>query len=119
MDLQNDRILIFEPDKSMENNSEKIVEKLLDGDNQALARAITIIESTKAEDKLVAEEILESCMPKSGNSLRIGITGVPGVGKSTFIESFGNYLIEEHGKKIAVMAVDPSSTKGKGSILGG
>lgn len=77
-----------------------------------------MVESSKEDHQKIAEDILESCIPHSGNSIRIGITGVPGVGKSTFIESFGKYLIEHHQKKVAVIAVDPSSAKYKGSILG-
>lgn len=83
-----------------------------------LSKAITLLESTKIENHSLAEEIIEMCLPYSGNSLRIGITGVPGVGKSTFIESFGNYLIQEKNKKVAVLAIDPSSQKSGGSILG-
>lgn len=83
-----------------------------------LSKAITLLESTKAEHQIIAEELIELCLPFSGNSLRIGVTGVPGVGKSTFIEAFGKFLIETEYKKIAVLAIDPSSTKSKGSILG-
>lgn len=83
-----------------------------------LSKAITLLESTKVEHQQIAEELIELCLPLVENSLRIGITGVPGVGKSTFIESFGKYLIENQSKKVAVLAVDPSSTKSKGSILG-
>lgn len=87
-------------------------------DLTVLSKAITLLESIKAEHQLIAEELIELCLPFSGNSLRIGITGVPGVGKSTFIEAFGKFLIETEHKKIAVLAIDPSSTKSKGSILG-
>lgn len=83
-----------------------------------LSRAITLIESSRADHQELAQEIIEGCLPHAGNSVRIGVTGVPGVGKSTFIESFGNYLIEEEGKKLAVLAVDPSSSRTRGSILG-
>ncbi|MCB0380037.1 MAG: methylmalonyl Co-A mutase-associated GTPase MeaB [Flavobacteriales bacterium] len=83
-----------------------------------LSKAITLLESTKTEHQQLAEELIELCLPLSGKSIRIGITGVPGVGKSTFIESFGKYVIETHNKKVAVLAIDPSSTKSKGSILG-
>lgn len=83
-----------------------------------LSRAITLIESTKPEHHKLAEDIIEACLPNSGNSIRIGITGVPGVGKSTFIEALGTYLIENHNKKVAVLAIDPSSKKTGGSILG-
>jgi LAO/AO transport system kinase len=82
-----------------------------------LSRAITLIESSKSEHKEKAQEIINKCMPHSGNSLRIGFTGVPGVGKSTFIDTFGMYLINK-GKKVAVLAVDPSSERSGGSILG-
>ncbi|MBE7442640.1 MAG: methylmalonyl Co-A mutase-associated GTPase MeaB [Flavobacteriales bacterium] len=83
-----------------------------------LSRAITLLESTKIEHQLLAEELVDKCLPFSGNSIRIGITGVPGVGKSTFIESFGNYITENKNKSIAILAIDPSSTKSGGSILG-
>lgn len=100
------------------NDSGLLFEKLILGDSNALARSITLIESISQEHQEVAESLLEKSFPLSGNSIRIGITGVPGVGKSTFIESFGKYLITEKGKKVAVLAIDPSSTKSKGSILG-
>lgn len=87
------------------------------GDITALSRAITMVESTKSEDHLLANDIIDRCLPHSGNAIRVGITGVPGVGKSTFIESFGNYLTKQ-GKKVAVLAIDPSSQKSGGSILG-
>lgn len=83
-----------------------------------LSKAITLLESTKTEHQQLAEELIELCLPLSGKSIRIGITGVPGVGKSTFIESFGKYVIETQNNKVAVLAIDPSSTKSKGSILG-
>jgi LAO/AO transport system kinase len=87
------------------------------GDNTILSRAITLIESTRPEDKQKAIKLINKCLPFSGNSIRIGITGVPGVGKSTFIEAFGLLLIGQK-KKIAVLAIDPSSSRTKGSILG-
>src|SRR6218665_3610090 len=82
-----------------------------------LSRAITLIESTKTEHQQLAAQLIDAVLPMTGNATRIGITGVPGVGKSTFIESFGMYLIEQ-GKKVAVLAIDPSSSISKGSILG-
>jgi len=91
---------------------------ILAGKISILSRAITLVESTKAEHQILAEQIINACMPHSGNALRIGITGVPGVGKSTFIESFGLHLIHQENKKVAVLAIDPSSEKNKGSILG-
>ena len=90
---------------------------LLLGDRVSLGRAITLIESKKASDQKFANALLEKLLPTAGKSIRIGITGSPGVGKSTFIEAFGKYLTSL-GKKIAVLAVDPSSAKTKGSILG-
>jgi LAO/AO transport system kinase len=86
-------------------------------DRTALARAITLVESTRADHQKEAQELLTSILPKTGNSIRIGITGTPGVGKSTFIEAFGLYAIEQ-GHKVAVLAVDPSSSRTGGSILG-
>lgn len=82
-----------------------------------LSQAITLIESTKKEHQILAQQIINQCLPLSGKSIRIGITGVPGVGKSTFIESFGTYLTSI-GKKIAVLAIDPTSQQSRGSILG-
>lgn len=97
------------------------VDALLTGvladERPVLARAITLLESTNPAHREKAQELLLGALPHAGGALRIGITGVPGVGKSTFIESFGLYLVE-HGYKVAVLAVDPSSTRSKGSILG-
>ena len=96
---------------------DEYVEGIKSGDRTVLSQAITLIESTKSAHRELAQDIIERCLPETGNSIRIGITGVPGVGKSTFIESLGNHIIEQ-GKKLAVLAVDPSSTRTKGSILG-
>ncbi|MFD0760503.1 methylmalonyl Co-A mutase-associated GTPase MeaB [Lutibacter aestuarii] len=93
------------------------IEGILKGDRVLLSRAITIIESNLKSDKILAKEIIQEILPKSGNSIRIGITGVPGVGKSTFIEAFGKYLITQ-GYKVAILSIDPSSQRSKGSILG-
>ncbi len=82
-----------------------------------LGKAITLCESTLPEHRKLALEVLKQCLPKSGNSIRVGITGVPGVGKSTFIESLGTYLTGI-GHKVAVLAIDPSSSRTGGSILG-
>ncbi len=87
------------------------------GDRTLLSRAITLIESKLPEDRKAANELIKRCLPYSGKSFRIGITGTPGAGKSTFIESFGLYLIEK-GNNIAVLAIDPTSSRTKGSILG-
>ena len=91
--------------------------RVLQGDRRALAQAITLIESNRADDRDAAKVLLEELVPHSGKSFRIGISGVPGVGKSTFIESLGNHLIDK-GHKVAVLAVDPSSAVSGGSILG-
>lgn len=90
---------------------------ILDNDTTALSKGITLIESTQKHHFEKAQLLIEKCLPYANNSIRIGITGVPGVGKSTFIEALGNLLISK-GKKVAVLAVDPSSTVSKGSILG-
>jgi LAO/AO transport system kinase len=87
------------------------------GDRSALARAITLVESTRSDHRGQAQELLLELMPHAGNAMHVGITGVPGVGKSTAIESLGMYLIER-GHRVAVLAVDPSSTRTGGSILG-
>jgi len=83
-----------------------------------LSRAITLAESTLTADQALAQEVLQAVLPRTGRSLRVGITGVPGVGKSTFIEALGRHVVETQGKKLAVLAVDPSSQRGGGSILG-
>lgn len=90
---------------------------ILNGDITLLSRAITLLESTLPEHHELSQQILELCLPKSGKSLRVGITGVPGVGKSTFINAFGDYIISQ-GYKVAVLAIDPSSKITGGSILG-
>jgi LAO/AO transport system kinase len=87
------------------------------GNRRELARAITLIESTRTEHRAQAESLLTNIIPDSGKSIRIGISGVPGVGKSTFIEALGLYLIKR-GHKVCVLAVDPSSPRTGGSILG-
>ncbi|MFT6277482.1 MAG: LAO/AO transport system kinase [Flavobacteriales bacterium] len=94
-----------------------LFKQLVEGNRDALARGITWVESTLASDQLLAEELLKLILPYAGKSKRIGITGVPGVGKSTFIEQFGQLLIS-HGHKVAVLAIDPSSQRSHGSILG-
>jgi LAO/AO transport system kinase len=96
---------------------ENLKEGLLQGDRLSLSKAITLIESTKTEDRKKADQLLDSIIKNTGNSIRIGISGVPGVGKSTFIEAFGLYVLQQN-KKVAVLAVDPSSSTAKGSILG-
>lgn len=98
-------------------SEKELLTQLLDGNKAALGRAITLIESNQPNHSRKAEILIEGALAQAQKSIRIGITGVPGVGKSTFIESFGTYLIKQ-GKKVAVLAVDPSSTVSRGSILG-
>jgi len=97
--------------------SDELVAGILKGNITFLSRAITLVESTKADHLAKANEVIQKCLPHANKSIRIGITGVPGVGKSTFIEAFGKNLTSL-GKKVAVLAVDPSSTISHGSILG-
>jgi LAO/AO transport system kinase len=94
-----------------------LAERVIAGDRRAVARAITLVESTRSDHRAEAEALIEALLPKTGKALRIGISGAPGVGKSTFIEAFGLHLIET-GKRPAVLAVDPSSRLSGGSILG-
>jgi LAO/AO transport system kinase len=103
--------------RAKQNSVDEFVSKILAGNITFLSRAITLVDSTNAKHQKKANEILEQCLPFANKSVRIGITGVPGVGKSTFIESFGKHLTSQN-KKIAVLAVDPSSSVNKGSILG-
>ena len=90
---------------------------ILEGNITLLSKAVTLVESSKPEHQAIAQEIIVRCLPHSGNSVRIGITGVPGVGKSTFIEALGK-KITAAGGKLAVLAIDPSSERSRGSILG-
>jgi LAO/AO transport system kinase len=92
-------------------------EGIVSGHRTVLGQAITLIESTLHEDRVLAEKLIEKLLPRTGKSIRVGITGVPGVGKSTFIEAFGEYITSTN-KRLAVLAIDPSSKKNKGSILG-
>ena len=94
------------------------VEGILKGDSSVLGQAVTLVESTLPEHHQIAQEVIEKCLPYSGNSIRVGISGVPGAGKSTSIDEFGIHVLEEHGGKLAVLAIDPSSERTKGSILG-
>lgn len=96
---------------------EVYIQGILSQDRILLSRAITLVESSLESDKVLADQVVEGILPHTGNSIRVGITGVPGVGKSTFIESFGALLVEK-GHRLAVLAIDPSSQQNKGSILG-
>ena len=95
----------------------EMVERILKGDVTMLSRAVTLVESINPEHEPIAQEVIEKCLPYSGNSRRIGITGVPGAGKSTSIDVFGLHVLKDGGK-LAVLAIDPSSERTKGSILG-
>ena len=97
--------------------AERLAESVRAGDRRALAKAITLVESTRADHQESAQRLLELLLPHTGRAARIGVSGVPGVGKSTFIEAFGLHLIGA-GKRVAVLAVDPSSALSGGSILG-
>lgn len=103
--------------RKIQPSSQELISGILSGNISALSRAITLVESTNASHLAKANEVINTCLPHANKSVRIGITGVPGVGKSTFIEAFGKYLTGL-GKKVAVLAVDPSSTISHGSILG-
>jgi LAO/AO transport system kinase len=98
-------------------NGADLAEGLVGGDRRALARAVTLVESTRNADQAEAEALLTRLLPNTGRAMRIGISGAPGVGKSTFIEAFGGHLTGL-GKRVAVFAIDPSSRRSGGSILG-
>ena len=99
-------------------NPSEYVENILRGNVTVLSQAVTLVESNKYEHQQIAQEIIEKCLPYSGKSQRIGITGVPGAGKSTSIDALGMYLVKVQNRKLAVLAIDPSSERTKGSILG-
>lgn len=101
-----------------ELSAAEMVEGILKGDVTILSQAVTLVESVNLDHFAKAQEVIEKCLPYSGNSIRIGISGVPGAGKSTSIDAFGMHLLEQHGGKLAVLAIDPSSERSKGSILG-
>ena len=103
--------------RKVQPSSDKLIDGILKGNISDLSRAITLVESTNTNHLAKANEVINACLPHANKSVRIGITGVPGVGKSTFIEAFGKHLTSL-GKKVAVLAVDPSSTISHGSILG-
>jgi len=94
-----------------------LADGVLEGSRRALARAITLIESTRPDHRAAARALLERLIPHAGNSIRLGVSGVPGVGKSTFVEALGNHVIDA-GHRVAVLTVDPSSAISGGSILG-
>lgn len=95
-----------------------MVEGIVKGDVTVLSRAVTLVESANPQHYAKAQEVIDRCLPHSGHSVRIGISGVPGAGKSTSIDEFGIHLLDSRGGKLAVLAIDPSSERSKGSILG-
>ena len=107
----------FKRYKRKEYSVDQYVDGILKGNISILSQAVTLIESSKPDHQVIAQEVIEKCLPYSGKSVRIGITGVPGAGKSTSIDSFGMHILKQ-GYKLAVLAIDPSSEVTKGSILG-
>jgi len=103
--------------KRQQYSASQFLEGILAGDISILSQAVTLVESSLPEHQIIAQEVIEKCLPYAGNSVRLGITGVPGAGKSTFIEALGIPLVRS-GHKLAVLAIDPSSERTKGSILG-
>lgn len=115
--VSNDSVKRFLKKKRKLLKVDEYVNGILHGDITLLSKAVTLVESAKPEHQKLAQEIITKCLPYSGKSVRVGITGVPGVGKSTFIEAVGKH-ITKRGDKLAVLAIDPSSERTKGSILG-
>lgn len=107
----------IQKNRKKQPSANELIDGILNRNRTSLSRAITLVESTNPEHAEKANEVIKGCLPHANKSIRIGITGVPGVGKSTFIEAFGTFLTEL-GKKVAVLAVDPSSSLSHGSILG-
>lgn len=105
------------PRRRRQLSAGEYVEGILKGDISILGQAVTLVESQHHDHQVVAQEVIEKCLPYAGNSLRIGITGVPGAGKSTSIDAFGLHVLKRGGR-LAVLAIDPSSERSKGSILG-
>lgn len=101
----------------MSDDANDLADRICRGDRRALAQGITLIESARADHEELAQLVIERLLPRTGGALRVGLSGVPGAGKSTFIEAFGCFLIEQ-GRRVAVLAVDPSSARSGGSILG-
>ena len=101
-----------------ELSAAEMVEGIVRGDVTVLSQAVTLVESVNPDHQAKAQEVIEKCLPYSGRSVRVGISGVPGAGKSTSIDEFGVHVLREHGGKLAVLAIDPSSERSKGSILG-
>lgn len=105
------------PDRAPDR-SDALADRLVGGDRRALARAITLVESTRADHRAQAAALLDAVLPRTGGAIRLGVSGPPGAGKSTFIQAYGLHLIDTLDQRVAVLAVDPSSTQSGGSILG-
>jgi len=104
--------------KRREMTASEMVDGIVKGNVTILSQAVTLIESVNPDHQAKAQEVIDKCLPYSGRSIRVGISGVPGAGKSTSIDQFGVHILETHGGKLAVLAIDPSSERSKGSILG-
>src|SRR3989339_58933 len=111
--VSEDAIEAFKKKKRKQYTASEFIQGILVGNRIVLSQAITLVESALTEHQLIAQEVIEKCLPYSGNSIRIGITGVPGVGKSSFIETLGTQITGS-GRKLAVLAIDPSSERSKG-----
>lgn len=107
----------FKQFKRKNYTAEEYKDGIIRGDISILGQAVTLVESSKPEHQIIAQQVIEKCLPYSGKSVRVGITGVPGAGKSTSIDAFGMHILRQ-GHKLAVLAIDPSSELSKGSILG-
>ncbi len=116
--VSNDHVERIRKARRRRLSAREYIDGILNGERAILAQAITLVESSRPDDAELSQEIIEACLPHTGDSVRVGITGVPGVGKSTFIEALGTHLTQERGERVAVLAIDPSSQKSKGSILG-
>ena len=115
--VSEDSVKRFLQKRKRQHTPDEYVEGILKGDITLLSKAVTLVESSRADHQSVAREVITKCLPYSGKSIRVGITGVPGAGKSTFIEALGK-LLTAKGHRLAVLAIDPSSERSKGSILG-
>jgi len=115
--VSEDSVKRFLQKRKRQLSADAYVEGILNGNIPLLSQAVTMVESSKPEHQVIAQEIIRRCLPYSGKSIRVGITGVPGAGKSTFIESLGSMITRE-GHKLAVLAIDPSSERSRGSIMG-
>jgi LAO/AO transport system kinase len=116
-DISEESIRLYKQKRRRQPSVHEFLDGILSGNRTLLSQAITLTESSLPHHMELAQEVIEKCLPWSGQSLRVGITGVPGVGKSTFIESLGMHLVRNN-RKLAVLAIDPSSERSKGSILG-